>query len=121
MKAAGNNRSPASKKAASGSKKTERHVANKIGKVFLTLFLLVVITGSIVVGTLAVYILVFVKPENIDLTNAQLKFTSMIYANDSSGNPQLVSQINGGENRIWVSIDQMPDNLKNAFISTEEG
>lgn len=120
MKAAGNNRSPASKKAASGSKKTERHVANKIGKVFLTLFLLVVITGSIVVGTLAVYILVFVKPENIDLTNAQLKFTSMIYANDSSGNPQLVSQINGGENRIWVSIDQMPDNLKNAFISTED-
>lgn len=120
MKAAGNNRPPASKKAASGSKKTERHVANKIGKVFLTLFLLVVITGSIVVGTLAVYILVFVKPENIDLTNAQLKFTSMIYANDSSGNPQLVSQINGGENRIWVSIDQMPDNLKNAFISTED-
>lgn len=120
MKAAGNNKPPASKRAASGSNKAERHVANTIGKVFLTLFLLVVITGSIVVGTLAVYILVFVKPENIDLTNAQLKFTSMIYANDSSGNPQLVSQINGGENRIWVSIDQIPDNLKNAFISTED-
>ncbi|MFT9076076.1 transglycosylase domain-containing protein [Ethanoligenens sp.] len=121
MKTAGNSKQPAPKtRSASATKGTERHVAGRIGKILLTLFLLVVITGSIVVGSLSVYILVFVKPENIDLTNAQLKFTSMVYANDSSGNPQVVSQINGGENRIWVSIDQVPDNLKNAFISTED-
>ncbi|HCC00343.1 MAG TPA: transglycosylase [Ruminococcaceae bacterium] len=97
-----------------------QRVAHGAKKVLLTLFLLIIITGSIVVGALSVYILVFVKPQNIDLTNAQLKFTSMIYANDSSGNPQVVSQINGGVDRIWVGIDQVPDNLKNAFISTED-
>lgn len=119
MKTAGNSK-PSASKEASSTKGKGWGVARGIGKVLLTLFLLVVITGSIVVGVLSIYILVFVKPENIDLTNAQLKFTSMIYANDSAGTPQVISQINGGENRIWVGIDQMPNDLKNAFISTED-
>lgn len=110
----------AAKGGAAAQKGAGRNVARGVGRFFLTLFLLVVITVSIVGGTLAVYILVFVKPQDIDLSNPELKFTSMIYANDASGTPQLVSQVNGGQDRIWVSIDQVPDNLKNAFISTED-
>lgn len=91
-----------------------------VGRIILTLFLLVVITGSIVAGTLAVYVMVFVKPQQIDLSNPELKFTSMIYATDSSGTAQLVSQVNSGQDRIWVSIDNVPETLKNAFISTED-
>lgn len=120
MKTAGNGKTAISEAAATASPKKGKRVAKGVGRVFLTLFLLFVITGSIVIGSLAIYVMAFVKPENIDLTNAQLKFTSMIYANDSSGTPQVISQINGGENRIWVGIDQVPDNLKNAFISTED-
>lgn len=104
----------------SPAKGAGEHGAGRVKRVLLTIFLLVVITGSIVVGALAIYIMMFIKPENIDLTNAQLKFTSMVYANDASGNTYTLSQINGGENRIWVSIDQIPDNLKNAFVSTED-
>ncbi len=100
--------------------KRKRKGPGKVRRVLLTIFLLLVITGSIVVGTLAIYVLVFVKPENIDLANASLKFTSLVYATDDSGSTYTLSQINGSQNRIWISIDQIPDNMKNAFVSTED-
>lgn len=42
--------------------------------------------------------------------------TSFIY--DKNGN--LITEYYGYENRVWASIDEMPDMLKNAFISIED-
>ena len=102
-------------------KNTRRTVATGFGKVFLTLVLICVITGSLVVGAVALYVIGFVKPYDIDLSNAKLKFTSIVYATDpSTKTPVQIDELSGDQNRIWVNLSDVPDNLRNAFIATED-
>jgi penicillin-binding protein 1A len=98
-----------------------KRVMGNIGRGLLTAFLIFVITFTLIGGAVAIYVINFVQPQDIDLNSANLDSTTMIYANDTKTNkPKVVSQISGEQNRIWVSIDSMPDNLKNAFICTED-
>ena len=115
-----------STKPAAGKKKVKKKskaalIAGKFGRIFVTVMQICVITGCIVVGAVALYVMNFVKPYNINLTDAQLKFTTQIYANDpGTGNPNVIQEVSGSENRIWVDIQNVPKNLTNAIISTED-
>ncbi len=55
-----------------------------------------------------------------DISQASIKpttdFISFVY--DKNGNE--MDRLSGGENRIYASLDQMPDNLQKAFIATED-
>lgn len=117
-------RRPQSGKHAAGKSKKPskaRRVAGTFGRALMTVFLIFVITCTLVGGALAFYVINFVTPEDINLDSANLDTTTMIYANDSKTNkPVEVDEVNGSENRIWYSIDQMPQNLQNAFICTED-
>lgn len=86
------------------------------GRVVLTFFLIFVITCTLIGGAVAAYVITCVSPQNIDLNSANLDSTTFIYAGDNTP----VAQISGEQNRIWTSINTMPDNLKNAFICTED-
>ncbi len=55
-----------------------------------------------------------------NIKNLELNMTSIIYVKDEAGEWQEYQRIHGDENRIWVGIDKMPDNLKNAFIAIED-
>jgi len=50
-------------------------------------------------------------PGNIDLSMSTLLY-------DRNGDQ--FATLSGGENRIWVEFDQMPEDLKNAFLATED-
>ena len=39
---------------------------------------------------------------------------------DGVGNPTEYAQFDATENRIWVPINKMPANLKNAFVAIED-
>ncbi|NLA73808.1 MAG: hypothetical protein GX848_08285, partial [Clostridiales bacterium] len=43
--------------------------------------------------------------------------TSFIYGYDKNGKLIELFKLHGVENRVWVSIDEMPDDLINAFIA----
>ena len=87
-----------------------------IGRAVLTVFLVLVIAGTLAGGAMAVYIINCVTPQDFDLSSTNLDSTTLIYANDGKTN----SAVSGEQNRIWVPISSMPDNLKNAFICTED-
>lgn len=36
------------------------------------------------------------------------------------GNEKVIAQLRGSENRIWTSFDEVPDNLKEAFLAVED-
>jgi penicillin-binding protein 1A len=96
-------------------------VAASIRKPILTIILIGIIAISVVGGAFVIYVIQFVKPYDINLSDAKLKFTSTVYAdNPSGGNPTAIAELSGDENRIWVKLAEVPKNLTNAIISTED-
>ena len=55
-----------------------------------------------------------------DINNYQLNMTSVIYNKDNSGNWVEYQRIHGEENRIWVELDKIPKELKDAVIAIED-
>ena len=115
-----NGRPKNQKKANAKSTKAGR-IARQAGKVALMAVLIGLIAGCVVVGALTLYVVSFVKPYNINLSDAKLKFTSEVYADDpTTGKATEIAQLSGDENRIWVDLNDTPKNLLNAIISTED-
>lgn len=55
-----------------------------------------------------------------DIKNYELNMTSVVYVKNSDGNFVEYKRIHGEENRIWVNIDNVPQNLIDAVISIED-
>ena len=55
-----------------------------------------------------------------NIRNMEMNLTSIIYVEDDSANWVEYQRLHGQENRIWVSLDKIPENLKNAFIAIED-
>ncbi len=113
-----------------------KDVMKKIGKVlfkvltyffniFLTLLLIVFIIGIIVGSTFAIYIKNYVDAD-IDaslLVNAGTnKTTQLFYTDRETGEVVEIEdqRIYGADNGIWVSYDDMPKQLIDAFIAIED-
>lgn len=101
--------------------KKKSQAAHLIGRGFLTIFLILVITACIVGTTFAIYILQYVNIDpGVDLRNIKLNYTSIIYATDDNGNEYELKRLHSNENRIWVGIEEMPDYLQKAAIAAED-
>ena len=103
---------------------TLRAVGRIFGKIFLSVFWVGVIVGSIVLVTMASFIL-SMKDEAIDYDLRQLKlnYTSFIYVNgegDDPSNPVELQSLYSGENRVWVDFADIPDNMKKAIVAIED-
>lgn len=92
-----------------------------IGTTLVSLFLIIIITMSIVVTAFTVYVMKFMDstPE-IDLDNVQLKSTTFIYAYDKDGNEVEIKRLSKDENRVIISLDQVPQHVRDAFIYRED-
>ena len=93
-----------------------------IGTTFLTIFLIAVITFCIVAVALTVYIMQFAENSfDIDLKAVELSFSSFIKGYDKEAGEWVeLKQISGDENRVWVDIDDMPQYLIDAIVSSED-
>ena len=92
--------------------------------IFITLVTILLI-GLLCVGICAtcfgVYINKYVSPEvDIDLDSFRLNQTTFVYYLDEEGNEKLLDSIHGDEDRVWVSLDEIPRQLQLAFISVED-
>lgn len=55
-----------------------------------------------------------------NIKNLELNMTSIIYVKNTKGKWVEYQRLHGNENRIWVGLDKVPENLKNAFIAIED-
>lgn len=98
--------------------------------VLLTLLLIGIMTGAVVGGAFMIYVKNYIDPdlESFDLLVTDSSMTTKIYYMDYTdrenriGTPvELEDQrLYGTENRMWVSYSDIPENLVNAFVATED-
>lgn len=91
---------------------------------FLTLLLVLGITGVIVGCGFMLYLYNFVDStvEEFDMISTQQDQTTMIYYVDAEGNyVEMEDQrLHSDENRVWVAYDEIPEYLKEAFVAIED-
>ncbi len=119
----------------SARKKRARKKTGKqrVIKIILTLFLVGVITLSLVIGAFLLYAFTMVDGTmDVDLDNLALNFTTTIYTQNESGEWVEYQRLHGMYNRIWVAYDRkdalsgdesyegIPENLVNAFVAIED-
>lgn len=64
---------------------------------------------------------IFSSKQVVDnIKNLELDMTTIIYTQNKNGEWEEYHRLHGDENRIWVSIDKMPDMLQKAFIAIED-
>ena len=92
------------------------------GAALLSIFLIVVITGSIVTTALTIYIMKVADTSEyaVDLDALKMSYTTMIYATDKDGNEFEVKRLFDSANRIWVDIENVPQHVQDAFVYTED-
>lgn len=89
----------------------------------LSLLAIVVLTGIIVVAFVGVNMISFINGDlAIDLEEykANQNQTTIVYGKNSANEDVEISRLHGTENRIWVSLSDMPDMLPQAAIALED-
>ena len=115
------------------NKKPRKKGKEKALKIVLTVFLVGLITFSIVVASFLMYAFTMVDGKmDEDLNELALNFTTTIYVDDGSGNYTEYQRLHGEFNRIWTAYDKVaidnkdpeykgiPQNLVNAFVAIED-
>ena len=97
-------------------------VVKWIGRTVGTFLLVCFFTGVFTALTVLIYITQFINPDiGIDLNNLSLAYTSTIYYTDNeTGEAVVEEKLYLNENCIWVDLENIPDNLINAFIAIED-
>jgi len=93
-------------------KKRKKSGKRTIAKAFLTIFLIGLITATLVVGSFLFYAFTMVDGTmDENLNNLELNFTTTIYVDNGNGKYKEYRRLHGEFNRIWVDYLN-PDNVK---------
>ena len=114
-------------------KKKPKKKKRRIAKAFLTVFLIGVITVSLVVGSFLFYAFTMIDGTvELNLNDPELNFTTTIFINDGKGNYSEYKRLHGEFNRKWMDYNTVaienkdpeykgiPQMLANAFIAIED-
>ncbi len=103
---------------------------SRIMSVLFTMFLICLITGTIVGAAFALYLRSFVNVsvDDILLLSSGQDLTTRIYYMDYSDRANRIGEaveiedqsLSASENRVWASYDQIPQTLVRAFIAIED-
>ncbi|MBQ8751613.1 MAG: penicillin-binding protein [Clostridia bacterium] len=93
-----------------------------VAKIFLTVLLVGIITVSLVVSVMAVYVTVnFDGTENLpDLNQVHAEGSSHIYVQDEKTGEWVQDMKLQGANQLWTSLEDMPVYMKYAIIAIED-
>lgn len=98
-----------------------QNVMGHVARLFVTLFLIGVITGCVVVTAITIYVMNFMETDSgLDLDNVSLAQSTIFYAPNSEGVMGEVYQMSADEDHIEVSLDQIPQHVQDAFVYTED-
>ncbi|MGN1039378.1 MAG: transglycosylase domain-containing protein, partial [Oscillospiraceae bacterium] len=103
------------------SRTKPKQFKQKLIKAIAVMFCMGVIVCCIIGMVLTFFIASMVKNRpNIDISNLNLNYTTIIYANNKQNQPYEVERIHSVENRIWVNLDEIPSYVGNAAIAVED-
>lgn len=109
------------KKKKSKAMKNVGNALTVVGTTISAILLVFVIMICIVVTIITVYILDFADNSyDINLRDAETKFTTMIYGYNEEGKEVELKRIASEQNRIWVDYEDISPHLINAVIATED-
>lgn len=100
-----------------------KSIAKKVGLVFLTIFLVGFFTAAISAFTFYRHLINDIDATiNYDLNNLKLNQTSIVYVkNPETDEYYEYTEYHAAEgNRIWVDLDDISQNLQNAFVAIED-
>ena len=114
-------------------RRRKKNGKQRVIKIILTLFLIGIISMSIITATFLIYAFTFVDGTmDQDLDDLRLNFTTTIYTQNKDGKWKEYQRLHGEYNRIWVGYDRkdaqskakgykgMPEDLINAFVAIED-
>lgn len=97
------------------------HALTVVGTTISSMLLIFVIMMCIVVTVITVYILDFAdNGYDANLRDAEMKYTTMIFARDAEGNDVELKRLYEERNRIWVNYEDISPYLISAVVSTED-
>lgn len=92
-----------------------------IGNTLAAIVLVIVIAMCIVVTGLALYITQFAESDfDMSLEDAELNTSSFVYAYDAEGNEVMIKQLSSDQNRVPISLTELPSHVIYAFIAVED-
>lgn len=101
-----------------------RRFFGALGRAFAIMVFIGIITGSIVVSVMAVYVFNALEDAPIvDLSNVEVNLnnTSYIYVTDPDTQEQtVVKELYSGQNREWVSYSEIPQTLIDVTVAAED-
>ena len=97
-----------------------RKFKRKLFKVIIEFISICILIVVLFIGGFILYVSKFVKPYDINLNQAKLALTGANTSDGTGGNQQYMNTLIGEQNRIWVSLSDVPKNLTNAIVSTED-
>lgn len=87
----------------------------------LSLFLVMVITGTIVATALTVYVFDFMdETTGITIQEMEMSCNSYVYGTDKDGELIELYKVSNDLQRIPITIDEIPQHVRDAFVYTED-
>ncbi len=97
------------------------------GKKTVTALLALAFTALLSLVIISVYLLVFMTSYvngeakiNIDEYKENQAQTTIIYAYNDNDEVVELTRLHGEQNRVWVSLDSIPESVRNAYIALED-
>lgn len=100
-----------------------KHLFKAVGTTIVSVFLILIMTGTICAVAFVIYVLSFMDTTtDVNLTDYEMSYASYIYTVDKDGTENLVykAKSSNGEQRIPITIEQIPQDVRNAFVYTED-
>ncbi len=106
-------------------RRRRRRSVGTVWKVLGTILLVGVTTGLLLVCFAAVYLQTLIIPEARQWVEdygggRSVSLTSTMYYTDGNGEAQPYLTIDSAENRVWVSYEDMPEDLVKALVAIED-
>ncbi len=100
-------------------------VLNRVFSIIMTtimsLFLVCVITGTIVVTALTIYVMDFRdEVSTVTIEELELQYNTYVYALDSKGNEVCLYEVSNDSERRPVEIIDIPQHVRDAFVYAED-
>ena len=96
-------------------------IFGSIGKLLITLVLVMLITGIVLLISILFYIAdIASEPQTINLSKMKLNQTSHVFVLNDSGEWEDYRQLYATENRVWVSYNEIPKHMIDAQIAIED-
>lgn len=97
---------------------------NKNGNVGKTLKITLITLATIAVMALCIFVIWLTTGVDFGMVdtvkNITLKINTTVYSTDKDGNDEVYEQIIASENRVWVGIEDIPQEMQNAIVAIED-